>query len=85
MSYGERWEEDLWREYENLIRVYAVLQLAYVKGERLCDKPEKPKEPLVYGKNSVSKLYDKCFAEFTRTKKIRREAFLKFKSEPEVS
>ena len=81
MSYGENWQEDLWREYESLIRVYADLQLAYAKGERLCDKPEKPKQPLVYGKDSISELYDRCFLEFARTKEARKQAFSRFKPE----
>ena len=81
MHYGENWQEDLQREYDGLILAYADLQSTYVKGERLCDKPEKPKEPLVYGKDSISELYNKCFLEFARTKEARREAFLKFKPE----
>ena len=81
MSYGENWQEDLWREYDKLMRDYVELQSAYEKGERLCDKPEKPKEILAYGKDSISEFYDKCFFEFARTKEARRKAFLKFKPE----
>ena len=83
MHYGKNWQEDLWREYDRLMRTYAELQSAYEKGERLCDKPEKPTQPLVYGKDSVSEFYEKCFAEFAKTKEARKRAFLKFK--PDVS
>ncbi|MBR2998503.1 hypothetical protein IKF34_01890 [Candidatus Saccharibacteria bacterium] len=76
MKYSENWRDELREEYERLFVVYQELQEAYKKGKRLCDKPPKPSQPLVYTDGDpLSQMFISCIEAYAMTKDIRRRAF----------
>ena len=75
MKYGDNWREDLSKEYDGLCVIYAELKSAYKKGERLCEKPPKPTEPLIFGKDELSEKYISVFREYAKTRDVRKKAF----------